>query len=119
MFYELIREKVTESVTFQITVTSIEFDQFTMNEEKEYDNRGISKCQLRSVLAQFGAILSFPALRIVAWRKVKEPQVLGLNCSLPLKILKLSHFKTIFQPCHFRSCRVSLLEPESKCLKML
>ena len=28
MFYKLIREKVTESVTFQITVTSIEFDHY-------------------------------------------------------------------------------------------
>ena len=28
MFYELIREKVTESVTFQITVTSVEFDHY-------------------------------------------------------------------------------------------
>ena len=45
MFYKLIREKVTESVTFQITVTSIEFDHYERGkgniDEHSYISYGI------------------------------------------------------------------------------
>ena len=37
----------------------------------------------------------------------------GINVLLALKNQIKSKFKTIFQPCYFLSCRVSLLELES------